>query len=99
LDTEWLLSTLFDASLLSTSKAAGNGGSFLCHRRYDPNGGKDAPRKSSTNVIKLPGAFVLPKFAIGHGRRLAIFEKQDAGNHKNGCGWTLVRERAMICSS
>jgi hypothetical protein len=29
LDTEWLLSTLFDASLLSTSKAAGNGGSFL----------------------------------------------------------------------
>jgi hypothetical protein len=29
LDTEWLLSTLFDASLLSTSKAAGNGGSFF----------------------------------------------------------------------
>jgi hypothetical protein len=29
LDTEWLLSTLFDASLLSTSKAAGNGGFFL----------------------------------------------------------------------
>jgi len=29
LDTEWLLSTLFDASLLSTSKAARNGGSFL----------------------------------------------------------------------
>jgi len=33
LDTEWLLSTLFDASLLSTSKAAGNGGSFLCAAR------------------------------------------------------------------
>ena len=31
LDTEWLLSTLFDASLLSTSKAAGNGGSFFAH--------------------------------------------------------------------
>jgi hypothetical protein len=31
LDTEWLLSTLFDASLLSTFKAAGNGGSFLRH--------------------------------------------------------------------
>jgi len=29
LDTEWLLSTLFDASLLSTSKAAGNGGFFF----------------------------------------------------------------------
>jgi hypothetical protein len=29
LDTEWLLSTLFDASLLSTSKAAGNGGSIF----------------------------------------------------------------------
>jgi len=30
LDTEWLLSTLFDASLLSTSKAADSlGGSFL----------------------------------------------------------------------
>src|SRR3954469_7074012 len=29
LDTEWLLSTLFDASLLSTSKAAGNGGLFF----------------------------------------------------------------------
>jgi hypothetical protein len=29
LDTEWLLSTLFDASLLSTLKAAGNGGSFF----------------------------------------------------------------------
>ena len=29
LDTEWLLSTLFDASLLSTSKAAGNGGSLF----------------------------------------------------------------------
>ncbi len=28
LDTEWLLSTLFDASLLITL-AAGNGGSFL----------------------------------------------------------------------
>jgi len=32
LDTEWLLSTLFDASLLSTSKAAGNGGSFFGRR-------------------------------------------------------------------
>jgi hypothetical protein len=31
LDTEWLLSTLFDASLLSTSKAARNGGSFFWH--------------------------------------------------------------------
>ena len=29
MDTEWLLSTLFDASLLSTSEAAGNGGSFF----------------------------------------------------------------------
>src|SRR5262245_23209433 len=34
LDTEWLLSTLFDASLLSTSKAAGNGGSFFADRGY-----------------------------------------------------------------
>jgi hypothetical protein len=33
LDTEWLLSTLFDASLLSTSKAAGNGGSFFVAAR------------------------------------------------------------------
>jgi len=32
LDTEWLLSTLFDASLLSTLKAAGNGGSFFGRR-------------------------------------------------------------------
>jgi hypothetical protein len=29
LDTEWLLSTLFDASLLSTLKAAAFGGFFL----------------------------------------------------------------------
>jgi len=29
LDTEWLLSTLFDASLLSTFKAAAFGGFFL----------------------------------------------------------------------
>jgi len=38
LDTEWLLSTLFDASLLSTFKAAGNGGSFLFDRplRWKP---------------------------------------------------------------
>jgi len=37
LDTEWLLSTLFDASLLSTSKAAGNGGSFFgCLRSSRP---------------------------------------------------------------
>ncbi|HEV7409555.1 MAG TPA: hypothetical protein VGO01_13810, partial [Bradyrhizobium sp.] len=39
LDTEWLLSTLFDASLLSTSKAAGNGGSFfwrIPHRVFLP---------------------------------------------------------------
>jgi hypothetical protein len=36
LDTEWLLSTLFDASLLSTSKAAGNGGSFFA-RAHDPD--------------------------------------------------------------
>ena len=34
LDTEWLLSTLFDASLLSTSKAAGNGGSFFGRLRH-----------------------------------------------------------------
>jgi len=34
LDTEWLLSTLFDASLLSTSKAARNGGSFFGRPRY-----------------------------------------------------------------
>jgi hypothetical protein len=34
LDTEWLLSTLFDASLLSTSKAAGNGGSFFGRWRH-----------------------------------------------------------------
>jgi hypothetical protein len=33
LDTEWLLSTLFDASLLSTSKAAGNGGSFFARAK------------------------------------------------------------------
>jgi hypothetical protein len=36
LDTEWLLSTLFDASLLSTSKAAGNGGSFFAPTRWKP---------------------------------------------------------------
>jgi hypothetical protein len=36
LDTEWLLSTLFDASLLSTSKAAGNGGSFFGRRVTSP---------------------------------------------------------------
>jgi len=29
MDIEWLLSTLFDASLLSP-RAAGNGGSFFC---------------------------------------------------------------------
>ena len=29
MDIEWLLSTLFDASLLSL-RAAGNGGSFFC---------------------------------------------------------------------
>ena len=29
MDIEWLLSTLFDASLLPL-RAAGNGGSFLC---------------------------------------------------------------------
>src|SRR3974390_2209177 len=34
LDPEWLLSTLFDASLLSTSKAAGNGGSFFARAAF-----------------------------------------------------------------
>jgi hypothetical protein len=99
LDTEWLLSTLFDASLLSTSKAAGNGGSFLRDSPLWSRSRQNVPPKSGTKVIKLPGQFVLPKFADKRERRLAIFERQDAGNHKNGCGWTLVRERAMICSS
>jgi hypothetical protein len=61
LDTEWLLSTLFDASLLSTSKPPATAALFL---------------------------------ATAFGRRPRL-----AGNHKNGCGWTLGRGRAMICSS
>jgi hypothetical protein len=44
LDTEWLLSTLFDASLLSTSKAAGNGGSFFGRRRHLAGNHKSACR-------------------------------------------------------
>src|SRR6516164_11787575 len=96
LDTEWLLSTLFDASLLSTSKAAGNGGSFFAPSPFWSQSRRDVPPKSGTKVIKLPGPFSSSKI---RGRRPAIFGKQDAGNHKNGCGWTLARERAMICSS
>jgi hypothetical protein len=44
LDTEWLLSTLFDASLLSTSKAAGNGGSFFGRSRHLAGNHKNACR-------------------------------------------------------
>jgi hypothetical protein len=36
LDTEWLLSTLFDASLLSTFKAAAFGGFFFARRAIVP---------------------------------------------------------------
>ncbi|MGY4282207.1 hypothetical protein ACVWXO_001427 [Bradyrhizobium sp. LM2.7] len=36
LDTEWLLSTLFDASLLSTFKAAGFPAALFCLAQHDP---------------------------------------------------------------
>src|SRR5580693_1481567 len=65
LDTEWLLSTLFDASLLSTSKAAGLRRLFFCARCF----------------------------------RVALRSTPSVGNHINGCRWTLVPSRAMICSS
>jgi hypothetical protein len=50
LDTEWLLSTLFDASLLSTSKAAGNGGSFFAPHHDAGN------HKKSCSWTLVPGA-------------------------------------------
>jgi hypothetical protein len=49
LDTEWLLSTLFDASLLSTLKAAGNGGSF-----FAPHHGAGNHKKSCSWTL-VPG--------------------------------------------
>jgi hypothetical protein len=49
LDTEWLLSTLFDASLLSTSKAAGNGGSFFAPSRH--SGARAFARTRNLEVI------------------------------------------------
>jgi hypothetical protein len=100
LDTEWLLSTLFDASLLSTSKAAGNGGSFFARFAalvpIAPQ--RAAERRHQSHQIAGTICPSEVRKAVAS-RRLAVFERQDAGNHKNGCGWTLVRERAMICSS
>jgi hypothetical protein len=52
LDTEWLLSTLFDASLLSTSKAAGNGGSFF--------GVAQLPQNCSESALPGPRAIAAP---------------------------------------
>jgi len=47
LDTEWLLSTLFDASLLSTFKAAGFPAAlFLRPRVVPPSHGLDPPSSS-----------------------------------------------------
>jgi len=44
LDIEWLLSTLFDASLLSPW-AAGNGGSFFIPHCFQRLGGRQLCRK------------------------------------------------------
>jgi hypothetical protein len=61
LDTEWLLSTLFDASLLSTSKAAGNGGSFFCTRVIALRQGPPAnPHCSETIKPLAAGLFLSP---------------------------------------
>jgi hypothetical protein len=99
LDTEWLLSTLFDASLLSTSKAAGNGGSFFCViAAVIPTAARSAAKKRHQSH-QIAGSLCCSEVRIRAWARLATFEKQDAGNQKNGCGWTLVHERAMICSS
>jgi hypothetical protein len=59
LDTEWLLSTLFDASLLSTSKAAGNGGSFfgVCYFRIClPSSHRLETIKAVAAGLRLAGA-------------------------------------------
>jgi len=67
---------------------------FLRHRRSDPNG---CEKRYQSHQIA--GTLCFSEARIRARARLAMFEKQDAGNHKNGCGWTLVHERAMICSS
>jgi hypothetical protein len=59
LDTEWLLSTLFDASLLSTSKAAGNGGSFFgvcCFCILFPSSHRLETIKAVATGLRLAGA-------------------------------------------
>src|SRR5260370_14221269 len=66
LDTEWLLSTLFDASLLSTSKAAGNGGSFFgvcCFCIFFPSSHRLETLKAVSTGPRPPGAqsFGAPK--------------------------------------
>jgi len=58
LDTEWLLSTLFDASLLSTSKAAGNGGSFFAPVALAPL--FDRPHLSETILTVVAGLSSAP---------------------------------------
>jgi hypothetical protein len=69
LDTEWLLSTLFDASLLSTSKAAGNGGSFfapsLQGARLRAN-----PESGARHRVWIPGSHAQMRVRPGMPRTL-----------------------------
>jgi hypothetical protein len=52
MDIEWLLSTLFDASLLSP-RAAGNGGSFFC-----AISGQASQNRAFPARLSLPGNYV-----------------------------------------
>jgi hypothetical protein len=84
LDTEWLLSTLFDASLLSTFKAAGFPAAlFFGPKRFRakwlPVRVKKTRQNKSLTLIESRG--------------------KTRGNHIRACRWTPGPARAMICSS
>jgi hypothetical protein len=93
LDTEWLLSTLFDASLLSTLKPPETAALFL--RVF----GRIGPAR-----LRVPATFApMPAFRSSCCTSATSFRElrkakgtgfvEGAGNHKLACGWTL-RPRA-----
>lgn len=83
LDTEWLLSTLFDASLLSTFKAAGLRRLFFLPKAIW--GGADTGSRHED--------------APDESLRPVAFRRMTRGNHIRACRWTPRLARAMICSS
>jgi hypothetical protein len=95
LDTEWLLSTLFDASLLSLQKPPETAALFwlLALKLFALKHFLHAKRSASLENAVVRLAEQTGRWPAGC--RMSVAR----GNHKKPCGWTLGCSRAMIYSS